>query len=340
MIFSGDAIFQEIIDLFLDDLRKNPWIIEDILSDFVENPFLKNKYGYKEIQKCIDWFKNNKITTFLNGRLDVETFPCVTIAVKESNEMERYATLGDTSPYSQQYTAEELGKSIPYIVQPFIPLNYDPTIGFITIDNSIDLITVNKGMGLIDSQTGVGYLIESIGIVNNQQGLYLQLINSQYPQTLSNSVGIIPRYKTCTARREWAQFSEKYSIGCHVTGDIAQLCWLHSIVLYGLMRYREGLVEHSNFQLSTLSNSEIYPNTAFQSDNVYSRQIEITGMVTQSWIKSPRRIIEKTNICPSGIKIIGPKPKGYEDPNTLWTMLGDECDETNEQEFDVQDDNE
>ena len=48
-IFQGDLIIKTAVELAIDDMRKNPWVIEDVFSSLVENPILKQKYGLKEI---------------------------------------------------------------------------------------------------------------------------------------------------------------------------------------------------------------------------------------------------------------------------------------------------
>ena len=89
-------------------------------------------------------------------------------------------------------------------------------------------------------------------------------------------------------------------------------------MMYGLLRYREGVLESRNFQLSNIETSDMVRNANFESigENVYSRFITITGQVENTWVKAPKRIIESVNIvgfddgvnsCPVGICIIGPE---------------------------------
>jgi hypothetical protein len=69
-------------------------------------------------------------------------------------------------------------------------------------------------------------------------------------------------------------------------------------MMYGLLRYREGLIESRNFQISTIQTTDMIRNDAFQNfgENVYSRFITITGQVENTWVKAPKRVIEAINI--------------------------------------------
>ena len=75
---------------------------------------------------------------------------------------------------------------------------------------------------------------------------------------------------------------------------MAPLTWLWSVAKYALMRYREGMLEHRGFQISSIKSSDYLRNDAFQSlgENVYSRFIVLTGQVEETWLKSPKRTIE------------------------------------------------
>lgn len=289
-IWQGDVFFRRVIELVLRDIRQNPWLIDDILSDFVTDPMLSGIYGQKEIENAKKWITDNEISVFLPHRMDLEKMPCVTIAIGANMEDRSLARMADLTHIVETLNPTQAGKVVPYIISPFLYTSYDQTTGFFEVPNTVNLLIVQPGMAIINPQTGMGFIITS----KNNDGFSIAagtVIN--FP-----TIGIIPEYRIYKARREIATFQENISIGCHVHGDPNALLWLYSIMMYGLLRYREGLIESRNFQISNLQTTDMIRNDAFQSfgENVYSRFITITGQVENTWIKAPKRVIEAINI--------------------------------------------
>jgi hypothetical protein len=276
------------------------------LSDFVSDPMLSSIYGQKEIDRAKKWFAENEVSIFLPHRMDLEKMPCVTIAIGSNIEDRSLARLGDLTPVVETYQYTQVGKTIPYIIQPFSYISYDQVTGYFVVPETVDLTIINPGMVVIDPDTGNGFVISNVG--NN--GFFISA-----GSTISfTEIGILPNYRVFKARREIATFQEKITLGCHTHGDPNTLLWLYSILMYGLLRYREGVLESRNFQLSNIETSDMIRNDAFQSfgENVYSRFITVSGQVENTWIKAPKYIIEAINITDSssGIKQTGLIIKG------------------------------
>lgn len=291
MIFAGDVIIAEAIRQGLEDMRKNIWLLDDVFASFITEPALKDKYGAKEIQNAKDWFLNNRIEINLRFRNDKDQFPCVTIALGSSTEKDEMKHLGDLSTEVETLMPNQIGKPIPYILKPFVPDSYDQSTGILSIPKNIKTRGVRSGQILVDPDTGNGYIIQ--GIVS--EGLQLE---PGLQLTLTRA-GVVPQYQTYKARREHTFFQESYSIGCHVHGDPAPLLWLHAIVLYCILRYRESLLEGRQFAQSSVSSSDLMQNPNFEGpggENVFSRYITLTGQVENSWLKTPYRTIEAVEI--------------------------------------------
>src|SRR5574338_219491 len=94
-IFQGDLIIKTAIELGMEDMRKNPWLIDHMLGDVVSNQYLRDKYGQKQI------------------------------------EMKH---MGDLSTETTVLMPNTIGKPIPYIVKPFTPKSYDHNTGEVGID--------------------------------------------------------------------------------------------------------------------------------------------------------------------------------------------------------------
>jgi hypothetical protein len=332
-IFQSDLSIKTAIELGIEDIRENLWLIDDILGDAVNNPYLKDKYGQKQIDACKEWFKNNQIDIYMVDRNDKDRFPCVTITLGTSNEKDEMKHMADQSTESVILLPNKINKPIPYVVKPFTITSYDIISGEVVIDQDTTNITaVAAGMILVDPTTGNGYVINEVipeGIVI-ESGL-----------TLGASVfGIVPQHQFYKARIEHSFFQETYNIGCHVVGDQQTLLWLHSIVLYSLLRYREGLLEANGFSQSTINSSDLMANPAFSGpggEKAWSRFISLTGMVENSWIKSPRRYIEKISLKEKtntgfigGIKILSnlDSPEFVDKENENWYTTEDSDDES------------
>lgn len=323
-IWQGDVFFRRVIELILRDVRQNPWLLDDILSDFITDPMLSGIYGQKEIENAKKWITDNEISVFLPHRMDLEKMPCVTIAIGTNMEDRSLARMADMTHLVETLNPTQIGKVVPYIITPFYYTSYDQATGFFEVPSSVDLIIIQPNMAVINPQTGAGFLITS----KSNNGFFIT------PGTAINFdvIAIIPEYRIYKARREVATFQENISIGCHVHGDPNALLWLYSIMMYGLLRYREGLIESRNFQISNLTTTDMIRNDAFQGfgENVYSRFITLTGQVENTWIKAPKRIIETINIIEgidAGLVMInkdgGQVPDIIDPEEEIWTSKTD-----------------
>ena len=327
-LFQGDFVIKTAIELAIEDIIKNTWLIDDIFSDFVDNPILKIKYGQKEIERAREWFLNNKINFYMKHRIDGEEFPAITISMGNSDEDKELATLGDNSVDIENLDPSDIGKPIQFIVKPFQVVNYDEDTGVIEVpENTEGFQYVREGMVAVDPETGNGYIIEGL---SEDNGFKIAVGSTLDVDTLA----IIPQYQLYRARRERIISQEQYNIGCHTHGDPSTLLFLFYIVKYALLRYREGLFEYNNFQLGNIHCTDMIKNDAFQSDNVYSRFIVLSGQAEESWIKSPFRVIEALEFIEKGeamddigIKIISNKntiEDSEESENDLWETIEDE----------------
>jgi hypothetical protein len=320
-----DALIKTAIELAIEDLLKNPWIIEHMYAPFVENPILSKKYGYKEIERAKEFLRSNKINFYMKHRNDKMDFPCITISLSQSSEDRNLATLGDVSPSVIDYNPEEIDKPISYIIKPTNLLSYDPLTGIVEIGENENYKYISENMVAVDPETGNGYVILSKGGNNGfviQTGLTIDF----------DKIAVIPQYLTYRARMERIVSQESYNIGCHVHGDPAQMVFLHNLVKYALLRYREGLFEHFRFDLGTISSTDTINNDAFGADEVYSRFITLSGQIEEFWVKSPARkwevidFIERDgDLKTSGIKIIS-NIKAGDQENDIWTTVDSEED--------------
>ncbi len=322
-----DALIKTAIELAVEDLKANPWIIEHMFSSFIENPILNKRYGWKEIAAAKEFLLNVKINYFMKHRHDKIEFPAITIALGRSDEDKSLSTLGDVSTGVIDYNPSEINKPISYIIKPTELLSYDPLTGIIEIPENENYRYIEANMSAIDPITGNGYTILGKAGENGfsiQTGLTINF----------DQIAVVPQYLTYRARMEKIISQETYNIGCHVHGDPAQMVFLFSLVKYALLRYREGLFEQFRFDLGTISSSDMIKNEAFEADNVYSRFVVLSGQVEEYWVKSPFRKWESVDVADfigsgdttlrvSGIKIISNLTDGDLE-NDVWTTIDSE----------------
>lgn len=335
MIFQQD-ILKESLSLALDDIRKNPWLIDDILSDFVTNPYLKDKYGQKQIDSCKEWFKNNAIEVVIGYRGDKMKTPCVTIMLDPQNEHVDYKTMADQSPDSIILLPNKVGKPIPYVVKPFVPTGYDENSGEISVDPSVNLSGVSAGMLLVNPSNGTGYVIKSI----TADGLEIE----PGQNIEASQFGIVPQYQYYKARIEHIWMNTSYTILCTAHGDPSVTLWLHSIVLYALLRYKESLLEALGLNESVFSTGSLQVNQEISNGTelAWDRSIQLNGVTEQTFIKSPRRFIETIELkekvpgtCDTftgGIKILSNLETQFDKSNELWTTIEDDSENDDQDE--------
>lgn len=293
-MFQGDVIIKTAIELAIGDMKKNPWLIDDIFSDFIDNPILKTKYGQAEIERAREFILNNKINFFMKHRIDSEEFPAITISMGNSDEDKELATLGDNSVCIEDLDPDDIGKPISFIVKPFQVVSYDKATGIVEVPSNLEGFQyVSKDMVAIDPATGLGFVIQA-----STDDTHFQITAGSELEV--DELAIVPKYQFYRARRERITSQEQYNIGIHAHGDPSTLLFLFYVTKYALLRYREGLFEYNNFQLGNIHCTDMIKNDAFQSDNVYSRFIILSGQVEEDWIKTPFKIIEAMEFIEKG----------------------------------------
>lgn len=317
-----DALIKTAIEMAIEDIRKNPWIIEHMYSAYIENPILSQQYGYKEVARAKDFLLNNKINFYLKHREDSMDFPCVTISLSQSTEDKGLATLGDLSTLVNEYNPEEIDKPISFVIKPTQIVSYDPDTGIVEIPENDLYYLIQPGMTALDPETGNGYtILEKAG----NQGFRIQA----GAEIDFEKVAVAPQYLTYRARMERIISQESYSIGCHTSGDPSLTVHLYNLVKYALLRYREGLFEHFNFQLGSISATDTVNNEAFGADRIYSRFITLSGQVEEYWVKTPFRKWESVDFIEtidsvkvSGIKILSNLDS--QEDHALWNTVEDD----------------
>lgn len=292
MIRQTDLLIKSTIELVLRDMRDNIYLLDDVFSDLLKDPYLKDIYS-KDVENAKEWLKNTDIKVLLHLRQDTQDFPCITISLGDDIEDNSGATLSDQTVDSEILDPSYIKKPVSYIIKPFTPVSYDKDSGILECGD-IELDTVGAGMVLVNPDTGEGHEILGLGGDNG-----IQIIPGT--EANLNKAGVLPQYRYYKSRREASYFNQSYQIGCHVADSPEVLIWLHSIILYGLLRHRE-LLNSRCFTLVSFRSSGVGRNGNFpvMAENVFSRYITMSAGTQHSWLKSPKRVIEKAAV--HGIK--------------------------------------
>jgi hypothetical protein len=327
-IFQGDVIIKSMIDRGLDDMRANTWLLEHAFSSLKGNPYIAAKYGQANISAAIEWFNNNKIDVYMRPRNDKDILPFVAITPGPTPEKPDMKLMADLSTETRILMPLEIGKPIPFVVKPFTPLSYNPSTGEVGIDeNTVGFEAVSPGMVLVNPSNGNGYIIQNVeaGIIVIEDGLNID----------ATQLAVVPQFAYYEARIEHTFFQDSYTVECSAHGDPQTLIWLHTIVLYAILRYRESLLEASGFAESSVSSGELMQDPSYEGpggEQAFVRMINLTGQIENSWIKAPRRFIEtmvlkevNCNEMTGGIKILSnfDAPPTEDISNVNWYTVAD-----------------
>jgi hypothetical protein len=316
-IFQGDITISNMLKRSIADLRLNPWLLDHIFAS-IKDP--------KEINNAKQFFLNNEFPIVLNMRRDVPPAMFISLSLGSSKEDRSQAFLGDMSNETIDFLPSQINKTIPYVVKPFNIVSYDSVTGIITMpDNIVEYKYISVGMLSVDVNTGNAYkILNTLG--NSRYAVEIGAV-------ISSKQAITPQYPIYRARYESATFLEDYTIGIHTSGDVLNTIYLHSIVQYCLLRYRESLLEAEGFQISTISSSEFIKSEQYAQlgEDFFSRYITLSGQVQNFWIKAPQRFIESVDlhdssnsINPAGIKVISSdRLPGADDDNDVWSTIDD-----------------
>jgi hypothetical protein len=277
-IHQSDVILRTALIAGIEDLRANPELLDYVFSSLLYDALTVNEYGQRQIDIAKDWFNNTDIPVFMNTRVDEGKIPCITIALKDS--IEAQATLGDV----HYETSEEYKfQNTQVFYGPLRADSYVPETGVLSLptDFSGD---VYPGMAVM-LKTGKKYTIQAVLDP-------WTLIIDPYIKDAFDSFSIVS-VQAIQASLESLDFRETFEIGCHVIGEPIFLTYLHSIVVFILLRYKEELLEARGLERTSISSMSVVLNTSFPTQQpVFTRMVNLTGFVRQYWPKFIRRPIE------------------------------------------------
>ena len=269
-IFPSDIILRTAIISAMQDLRKHPWLLDYAFMFLDRDALTRNEYGQKEMERAKKWFLSTNIPIFMSTRLDDVKLPAISIHLSSSHEDD--TTLGDV----HYLPSESAPATWPILEGPLSAMSYDPHSGTLVLP-PMDLVLV-PGMFVVDDNGRELEIKELVngGTVSVEPTAHFNLKNLTIRSAKPYLVTDI----------ESTVFKETYQVGCHVPTASVYLTYLHSIIVFCLLRYKETLLEGRGFERTVLQSADLSQNAAFDNEIAFSRFIGVTGYVRQYWPKA------------------------------------------------------
>jgi hypothetical protein len=316
MIFQSDLVLMSTIQLGLNDLRRNNFLLDEAFGSLVLDPYLAKMYGQKEIDRFQTFISKN-IGLYVDHRPpDNGKFPCIVIKVGAGTEDTSREALGDSYQSELREPSYYKGAiaTIPNILLgPVTPISYNMYTGLITFDPSVSLSKSNvfdTTCMIVDNINQKSYPIALVmsdnslqiatGIQNiNLTGMTITPVNQQLANTI---------------RSLWMY--ENHTISMYAS-EATEVIYLFNIVFYILQRHKLHLLDRRNFAVSTMGYSEIYrASSPDDPNNLYGRDITLRGRVEQAVIESTTPLL--LGIIPT-IELDGiPQPDTIDPRNQIW----------------------
>lgn len=310
-IFQSDVIIRSALIEAIADLRKNPWLLDYVFLGLAKDTVTAKRYGQKQMAEAKKWLMETNVPVYIaTANTDDAKFPSITIALSESGEAD--TTLGDV----HYDPTEPVEGEDPVLAGPFAPVSYSPLTSIMRVPQEVvEGLSLLPGMVVQDA----GGKRHSVTAVEND-AITLS------PGGVGNFGSVTLHYGSPAylADLESVTMKESYVIGCHVSTLPLHLIFLHSIVVFCLLRYKQSLLEGRGFERSQFSSSDFSRYQQFDPEAVWSRYITITGYVRQFWPKSINPAIQEVQ---SRLRVIDGAHVPTELQHGLW--VGDLDDLTN-----------
>ncbi len=272
-IAQTDIILRTAILAGLEDLRANPTLLNYVFSSLPRDPLTYRNYGEEQVALAKQWFLSQDIPVSMNTRVDESKVPVITIA--QSGSVEAEVALGDV----HYQTSEPYLDETPIVYAgPFTPISYNGMTGTMLLSTSFDTTDIFPGMFIRDGQGNTHPILD---VVDPSTLTLDKNINADFKNSY-----IVSAPQAQQVSLESREFRETFEIGCHVHSEPVHLTYLHSIVVFILLRYYEELMEARGLTRMSLASGPVVLNQSFSiSQPVFTRMINVTAFVHQYWPK-------------------------------------------------------
>ena len=271
-IYQADIIIRSAIIAGIADLRANPYLLDFAFAGLLQDDLTKSDYGQQEINQAKKYFQNTDIRVALNINPNEVKFPVISIALMASSDDD--TTLGDI----HYQTSENNDTTWDTLAGPMSATAYNPATGELTINpKELSTFILAPNMIVLD-KNGRQYTITDVTDYN------VIVIDKNINADLTGLL-IKPTRPALITQLESIVFKESFAIGVHVDSEPVHLTYLHSILTFILLRYKQALFETRGLERTSLSSAEFRRDDDLMPEMVYSRYISLSGYVRQYWPK-------------------------------------------------------
>jgi hypothetical protein len=257
-VFQGDIIVRSAVVTALQEIRQNPSLIDDVLAGLPKDILTSGRYGDKTIDQCKKWFLNTEVPVRLGLVLAQLKSPIITIAMNQNAEEQ--ATLADVN-----YETGEVDQTSYTVVSN--------TTTTMTVSDVIDAYVPSAGTFT------VGTTVRTYTGIDRTTKTFsgMTIVGTIAPGTLV----------TFPWRRalESVHARESYEVTVMVEGEVEYLLFLYSLLLFGLLRRKEDLLDARGFTRMTWQVGVAGMLDPSLRENFFTRSIQLTGFVQHGWPK-------------------------------------------------------
>ena len=174
---------------------------------------------------------------------------------------------------------------------------YNSINGTVTLPSNFNTNNIYIGMILVDTTTNTGYpVVDIIDEANFKIAVGITTVNF-------NNAYIAPMSSFYVTTLESVAVRQNFSIKCFAEGDALYALYLEQLVTFILLRYKQILLEARGIDVSSLSSGPLYKWSETNTENIFGRDITLTGITRNYWPKvlSP----QISGIAIQGVSIIG-----------------------------------
>jgi hypothetical protein len=306
-IHQSDVVIRSAIIAALADMRAQPWLFDYVFASLPQDMLTWKDYGEKSVQEAKTWFLSNNIPVKMTPVLNEIELPCITITLVDSAEAIPETTLADVD--GDGY--ERNDRTWPSLVTSFTPKSYNVNTGTIVLaDKMPEGITIGPGMFIVDN---LGHTYAILSVTDDL--------------TFKIAPGTMADFSNCTLKAhkpswitavESSSYRETYRVGIHVGGEPVLLTWIHSVIVFALLRYKEALLEGRGFERSTFSSSEFTREEKYETEMVFSRYVNVSGFVRHYWPKAVTQVIDVVQTQPVVSGGVSMTAIGIDPDSQLW----------------------
>lgn len=284
----ADLIVESLIRDGVQNLRENPAIIDDIFSSLTA-PYAQRKYGVSEVNKIKNIINSRELAIISAYHPGEAQLPCLSIALSDDMEDRSNATFNDYAGTEQSSVTDPAQLAALYTSVAFVPLTISAS-NVIDLPLSVDMSQILLSNVVVDSSNNQFY----IGALVDTPTLKRIHLEDNQPTPAVGPLRTRSRLDVNVYNQHAIPERVKISVGIH-TGEPLLTKYLYIILKYILFSRKKD-AEARGLLVSTLTGSDFMRDPVYQGDIVYTRYIQIEGMIYSCWRQDQVQLVDAISI--------------------------------------------